>query len=243
MQLRDRVALVTGGARRIGRAIALRLADGGCHVAIHYHTSAADAEQTAADCRNRGVRALALRADLVDAAATAALPAAVVRQLGRIDVLVNNASIFERMSGEPFSLGAWDRTLRVNLTAPMLLTDAARAELVRNRGAVINLCDAATRHPVAAYAAYHASKAGLETLTKLLARAMAPDVRVVGVAPGVADWPPDYDAALRARLTARIPLGRAGTPEEVAALVHFLLAEGDYITGEVVRIDGGWHTT
>jgi NAD(P)-dependent dehydrogenase (short-subunit alcohol dehydrogenase family) len=241
MQLRERVALVTGGARRVGRAIALRLADAGCHVAVHYHTSAGEAEQTAVDCRSRGVRAIVIATDLADAAATVALPATVVRQLGRLDVLINNASVFERASIEQFSLAAWERTFRVNLTAPMLLIDACRAELVRNHGAIVNLCDAATSRPAAAYTAYHVTKAGLETLTKLLARALAPAVRVVGVAPGVAEWPPNFDAGLRERLTARIPLGRPGTPEEVAALVHFLLADGDYITGEIVRIDGGWH--
>lgn len=240
MELRDRVALITGAARRVGRAIALRLADAGCHVAVHYHRSERDAEQTAAACRARGVRAITLAADLADTPATAALPGAVVSALGRLDVLVNNASVFERMTADQFTLDAWEHTLRVNLTAPMVLIDAARNELVRNRGAVINLCDAATRRPAAAYTAYHASKAGLETLTSVLARGLAPAVRVVGVAPGVAEWPPGYDAALRERLTARIPLGRACTFEEVAALVHFLLAEGDYITGEIVRIDGGW---
>ncbi len=239
MDLRDRVALVTGGARRVGRAIALRLARSGCHVAVHFHTSAAEADATAAECRAAGVRAEAFRADLADAGATAGLVPAVLERLGRLDVLVNNASVFDPMRLDDFSPADWERALRVNLTAPAVLVHAAREALRRARGRVVNLCDASTSHPWPDHLAYAVSKGGLVTLTQVLARALAPNVNVVGVAPGVAEWPPGYDAALRERILARVPLRRAGTPEDIAAAVHFLLAEGDYITGVVLPVDGG----
>ncbi len=241
MQLTDRVVLITGAARRVGRAIALRLASAGCHVAVHYHGSADDAATTAADCRARGVQSEVFQADLGDAVATAALVPAVLGRFGRLDVLVNNASVFERMRLEDFAPAAWEATLRVNLTAPMVLAHAARTALIDAGGRIVNLCDAATQRPWADHLAYIVSKAGLDALTRVLAKAFAPRVNVVGVAPGVAAWPADYGAELREKLTARIPLRRSGTPEDIAAAVHFLLADGDYITGIVLPVDGGRH--
>lgn len=241
MELTNRVALVTGAARRVGRATALRLAKAGCHVAVHYHTSAAEAADTAAACRAAGVQAEPLGANLEDAAATAALVAEVQQRFGGLDILINNASVFEHMSLEDFTLVDWERTLRTNLTAPMQLVHAARAALRRARGRVVNLSDVATLRPWPDHLAYMVSKGGLDTLTRVLARALAPEVNVVGIAPGVAAWPPDYDAATRQRLTARIPLQRAGTEQDIADAVHFVLRDGDYITGAVLPIDGGRH--
>jgi pteridine reductase len=143
------------------------------------------------------------------------------------------------MSIDEFDLETWERALRVNLTAPMVLTHAAREALRRARGRVINVCDAATGRPWPDHLAYMVSKGALETLTKALARALAPQVSVVGIAPGVAAWPEDYSQETRDRLTANIPLGRAGMPEDIAAAVHFVLSEGDFITGVVLPIDGG----
>lgn len=241
MQLRDRVALVTGGARRIGRATALRLARAGCHVAIHHHTSAADAASCAEQCRAAGVRAETFACDLADSDAASGLPVAVAKRFGRLDVLVNNASIFERMSAADFDLPRWQRMLAVNVTAPLLLALAARdAFRAAGGGRIVNLCDAAVAQPPAAYLGYITTKGALETQTRALARSLASDVTVVGVAPGVAGWPESFDPVLRQRLLERIPLGRAGTPEEVAELIHFLLADGDYINGTIVAIDGGW---
>lgn len=242
MELSNKVALITGAGKRIGRAIALRLAESGCHIAVHYRTAAEEAEQTAADCRRAGARAEVFQADLAEREQVGGLVSHVVDSLGRLDVLVNNAAVFERMSIDDFDLEAWERTLRVNLTAPMMLTSAA-CEAFRSAGGgrVINLCDAATRRAWPDNLAYITSKGALETLTRALARALAPDVHVVGIAPGVAAWAEDYDRASRDRLTARIPLGRAGTPEEIAAAVHFVLRDGDYLTGTILTIDGGRH--
>lgn len=239
MQLRGRVALVTGAARRVGRAIALRLAAAGCDVAVHYATSRADAERTAGECAAAGVRAVAVRADLAEADACAALARDVLARLGRLDVLVNNASIFEPMTLEEFDVARWERTLRVNLTAPLLLAHAAAGALRASRGRVVNLCDVAVERPWADHLAYIVSKGALQTLTRTLAVAFAPEVNVCGVAPGVAAWPDHYDDETRRRLTNRIPLRRAGTPEEVAAAVHFLLESGDYVTGAILPVDGG----
>ncbi len=239
MELRDRVVLVTGAARRIGRAIALRLAGAGAHIAVHYHHSGTEAQRTASECAALGVRAELFMADLEDVAATAGLVPQVVERFGRLDVLVNNASLFDAMTLQQFTPADWDRTFRVNLTAPLILTHAAWPALRAAGGRVVNLCDSATRQPWPGRLAYIVSKGALETLTQVLARAMAPEVNVVGVAPGIAAWPDTYDAATRARLTARVPLGRAGTPEDIAAAVHALLRDGDYITGVVLPVDGG----
>lgn len=239
MELTDRVVLVTGGARRVGRAIALHLAQAGAHLAVHYHTSAEPAAATVRACRELGRPAEGFVADLSEPAATTTLVAAVLRRFGRLDVLVNNASVFEPMTLDGFDLAAWERTLRVNLTAPLLLTHAARDALRTARGRVVNLCDAATARFWPDHLAYIVSKGALDTLTGVLARALAPEVNVVGVAPGVAAWPEHYDRPTRDHLTAKIPLQRPGSPEDIAAAVHFLLRDGDYITGVVLPVDGG----
>ncbi len=243
MKLNERVVLVTGAARRVGRAIALRLAGAGCQLAVHYNTSSEAAADTVDRCRAAGARAEAFDADLADLDASAAVVQRVLRQFGRLDVLVNNASVFEPMALEQFSQAEWERTLRINLTAPMVLAHAARDALRQARGRIVNLCDVSTACPWPDHLAYMVSKGGLDTLTKVLARALAPEVNVVGIAPGVAAWPEHYDEKTRARLTRRIPLERAGTPEDIAAAVHFVLRDGDYLTGAILPIDGGRHLT
>lgn len=241
MELDGRVVLVTGGSRRIGRAIALRLAQAGCRLGVHYFERRDAAAETTAACRGVGPDADIFAADLADPAAAAGLVADVLSRFGRLDVLVNNASVFAPMDLESFSAEAWERTLRVNVTAPMVLAHAARAALCDADGRIVNLCDAATGRPWPDHLAYMVSKGALETLTRVLARALAPGVNVVGIAPGVAAWPEHYDGQTRTRLTARIPLRRAGTPEDIAAAVHFVLREGDYITGAIIPVDGGRH--
>lgn len=239
MELTDKVVLVTGGARRVGRAVALRLAQDGAKIAIHYNRSEEDAENTAKDIRARGGDALVFQADLADIEACQSLPTRVVGAYRKLDILVNNASIFEPMRIDDFDLDAWEKHLRINLTAPMLLTCAAAEFLRAARGKVVNFCDVSTARPWPDHLAYMASKGGLDTLTKALARALAPKVTVNGVAPGVAAWPPDYGEERRARLIQNIPLNRAGTPDDMAAAVHYLVTCGDYITGAILPVDGG----
>jgi pteridine reductase len=241
MELNERVVLVTGAAWRVGRAVAVRLAAAGARLAVHCRSSIEAAAETVELCRSAGGRAEAFRADLADPAAAEGLVRGVTTRFGRLDVLINNAAVFEPMTLDQFTLAAWERTLRVNLTAPLVLTHAARAALRAAHGRVINLSDVATQHPWPDHLAYMVSKGALDTLTRVLARALAPDVNVVGIAPGVAAWPDGYNDAARERLTAAIPLQRAGSPEDIAAAVHFVLREGDYITGAIIPVDGGRH--
>lgn len=236
MTLRGKVVLVTGGARRVGAAIARRLAACGCTIAVHCRESQHEGAALAAEIGG----SLHL-ADLASPEQTDRLAREVLQRHGRLDVLINNASTFDEMSLDAFDLAAWDRTMRVNLTAPVQLVHALRDALRSARGRVVNLCDAATARPWPTHLAYAASKAALEAMTRALARALAPDVNVVGVAPGVAAWPDSYDAETRARLTRRIPLAREGSPDDIAAAVEFLLAGGDYITGTILTVDGGRH--
>ncbi len=239
MELEGRVALVTGASRRIGRAIAVRLAQGGCRVAVHYRRLADAAAETCVACRSVGGEAEAFGADFARPEAPGTLVEAVLARWGRLDILVNNAAEFERMGLDDFDVAAWERTLRVNLTAPAALIGAARDALRSQRGRVVNLCDAAVARPWPDYLAYAVSKGGLEALTRVAARALAPEVNVVGIAVGVGAWPEDYNLETRRRLERKIPLGRAGTPEEVAAAVHFVVRDGDYITGVILPVDGG----
>jgi pteridine reductase len=234
-----RVALVTGAGKRVGRAIALRLAAGGLRVAVHHHTSRDEAQATANECARLAGDSHALAADLGDPMAPAALVAAVLERFGRLDVLVNNASVFKPMKLDDFNVAAWDEHFGVNVRAVMSLVFVGREALRASRGRVINLCDASTARPWPSHLAYSASKGALETLTLALARALAPDVCVVGVAPGVVEWPPEYDEAKRKRILSRVPLGRAGTAADVAALVHYLATDAEYISGAIIPVDGG----
>ncbi|MFO0973607.1 MAG: SDR family oxidoreductase [Phycisphaerae bacterium] len=232
------VALVTGAARRVGRAIALTLAQRGCDIALHHHTARGDARQTADDIRALGRRVELLVGDLADPQVPAALPGRAARALGSLTYLVNNAAIFEPTPHPAPAVEPWQKILQVNLVAPALLARAAAAHLP-DGGAIVNLCDISAERPWAGYDAYCASKAGLVNLTKSLARALAPRVRVNGVSPGIAAWPDHFSDEQRKALAARVPLLRAGTPEEVAAAVAFLLLDAAYITGEVLAVDGG----
>lgn len=243
MKLSGTVALVTGAAKRVGRAISLELAQAGCDVAIHYHRSKSEADELAEEVRTLGRRALLVSADLNEPGSPAAIISRVIDGLGRLDVLVNNASAFRGPvpdTVESFDWRAWESMLRTNLIAPMALCHHAQRHLeAHGRGRIVNLCDIAADRPPSALLSYSASKAGLAALTKGLARAMAPSIQVNGVAPGIAAFPTDYDDDTRRRLIDKVPLGRAGTPEQVARLVRFLVEDGEYITGQIIPIDGG----
>ncbi|MCO6436479.1 MAG: SDR family oxidoreductase [Phycisphaerae bacterium] len=238
-----KTALVTGSGRRVGRAIALELARSGCDVLVHYHRSASEAQGTAADVRALGRRAEAVCADLSKPDEWDPLVHQAVGLTGRLDVLVNNASIFPTDfpdTLESMNVGFWEQMLRVNLLAPVGLVRAAVPHLkASGGGVVINLLDISTAKPWSNHLAYCVSKGGLETATRALARALAPDVRVNGIAPGIAVFPESYGADLRERLAARVPIGRTGTPEDISRAARFLVESGDFVTGQVLRIDGG----
>ncbi|MGH7505815.1 MAG: SDR family NAD(P)-dependent oxidoreductase, partial [Longimicrobiales bacterium] len=192
LDLQGRVALVTGGAHRVGRALALALARAGCDVAIHYHRSADEAARTVRDIEALGVRAVALTADLADATAAAPLIEDAVAALGRLDVLVNSASLFERARVADIDAAAWDRVQAVNLRAPFLLSRAAAPHLAKSGGCIVNMADLSALQPWPSYAHHAVSKAGLVHLTRVLARALGPDVRVNAIAPGTV-LPPEDD--------------------------------------------------
>ncbi len=232
-------ALVTGAARRVGRAIALELAASGFDVCVHYSGSADEAAEVVSLCEARGVAAFSARADLSDADGCRSLVDAVLSRWSTLDVLVNNASLFEPLPFAQIDEAQWQRMLAVNLSAPFRLSRDLLPALRASRGLVVQMCDIGADRPVRGYAHYSVSKAGLVMLVKAMAVELAPEIRTVGVAPGQVAWPEDYDEAKRAALSRRIPMGRAGEPEDVARLVRFLALEGGYLNGIVVPVDGG----
>jgi len=231
------VVLVTGGAQRIGREIVLTLAGHGWHVAVHHRHSPEAAADTAAAAQAAGVRALAFVADLGDEAQVNALVPAVVQAFGRIDAVVNNASLFEYDDVAGFGMAAMAAHWRVNTAAPILL---ARALHEAGGGCVVNLLDQKLWNPNPDYLSYTLSKAGLQSATTLLAQALAPRTRVCAVAPGITTISnvmsaAEFDAAHR-----MTPLGRGSTPQDLARAVHFLLSS-PAITGTTLLVDGGQH--
>jgi NAD(P)-dependent dehydrogenase (short-subunit alcohol dehydrogenase family) len=240
MDLSGKTSLVTGGAKRVGRAITLALAKAGTHVAIHYGRSEAEAQALAEEIRRWGGRAEAFGADLADPAQIEAVFAAVGRSLGRLDILVNNAAAYRRTPIERLSAEQWDTELAVNARAAALCIRHAAA-IMPEGGAIVNITDSGAGRGFAGFPAYCASKGALLALTKSAARALAArSIRVNAVAPGVALWPEGITEEQKAKVLAQVPLRRAGTPQDVAAAVIFLL-QADYITGQELRVDGGWH--
>lgn len=237
-----RVALVTGAGKRLGRHIALTLAQQGWDVAVHCRASRTEAEATADEIRSLGRQAVVLSADLSDEVAARALPAQAVAELGQLDAVVNSASTFEYDTAATFSYAMLERHLRAN-TAPAIVLAQCLAEHVAQRGvqgAVVNLLDQKLWNPNPDFLSYTLSKAALESATTLLALALAPQVRVVGVAPGLtltSDW---LQGEAFAQAHTLSPLGRSSTPEDVAATVAFALGNRS-MTGTTLLVDGGQH--
>jgi NAD(P)-dependent dehydrogenase (short-subunit alcohol dehydrogenase family) len=236
------VVLVTGSARRVGRAIALDLAARGFDVALHTHRHAEEAAETLREAQALGARAAVFVADLADEAACRALLPEVVGALGRADAVVNNASLFEHDDVASFGHAAMALHWQVNTAAPILLARALHQHLesTARRGCVVNLLDQKLWNPNPDHLSYTLSKAALEAATTLLAQALAPSVRVVGVAPGITLPSGPMDEAEFARAHAMTPLGRASTPEDIARAVRFLI-ESPAITGTTLLVDGGQH--
>lgn len=232
------VALVTGGAVRVGRAITLGLAEAGWDVAVNFHASDDDAREVAALVEEGGRRALLVPGDVSDASAVDGIVQAVEEGFGRLDLLVNNAALFESAELLEVDEAAWDRVLGVNLKGPFLLVRRAAPLLRAARGSVINVLDLSAFRPWRLYPHHAVSKAGLLHLTRVMARSLAPEIRVNAVAPGTVLPPEDASEEEVARDRARSVLDVEGAPEDVVRTVLFL-AGSPFITGEVIVVDGG----
>ncbi len=238
-ELTGKVALVTGGAVRVGRAIALELARHGADVAIGYLRSGAAARATVAELHALGARAVALRADLAKPAAARRLVARAVRQLGRLDVLVNNAALFFPTPLLTVTPGQFDRVIAVNLRGTFFCAQAAARAMGRRGGRIINIADVGAVRAWPRYVPYGVSKAGVVMLTKGLAAALAPAIQVNAVAPGVVLLPEEFRRGGSRRRAPQVPMGRHGKPTDVAQAVRFFATCPDYITGQVLFVDGG----
>ena len=238
MELRGRCALVTGAGQRIGRAIAYGLIRRGVHVAIHYHRSEQGAKATAMEAEVAGVRVARLKADLGDAEAARALPARAREALGGLDIAVLSAAIMEKRPLEEVTPLAWDRVMNLNLRSTFFAAQGAAEAMGEQGGAIVALADIAAFQHWRQYPVHVISKAGVVAATKMLARILAPRVRVNAVAPGPVLLPVDWDDEARKRLEQSTPMRRIGAPDDVVRAVLFLL-ENDYVTGTTLVVDGG----
>jgi len=240
--LNGRWALVTGAAKRIGAVIASTLHEAGANVAIHYHRSAAEAEQLATELnRRRPNSAFTISADVLDIAALERMAKDVLaRTGGKLDVLVNNASNFYPTPLGTVTPEQWHDLVGSNLKAPLFLSQALLPALRAARGVIINIVDVHAQRPLRDHAVYGAAKAGLAMLTRSLAKDLGPHIRVNGVSPGAILWPDEgMSEALRTGIIKQTALKRSGKPEDVAAAVLFLVRDASYITGQIIAVDGG----
>ncbi|MEA3292010.1 MAG: pteridine reductase [Pseudomonadota bacterium] len=235
------VALITGGARRIGAQIARTLHGAGMRLVIHYRSSAKEAEALQEElCTERPESVLLIRGDLAHTGKAKGLVRHSAAEVGRLDVLVNNASAFLPTLLDSTSEREWNTLLDTNLKAPFFLTQAAAPWLRKTGGAIVNITDIYAERPLLDHPVYSATKAGLLSLTRSLARELAPEVRVNAVAPGAILWPENTgDEVARRRLISRTPLKRMGEPEDIARAVLFLVRDAPFITGQVINVDGG----
>ena len=237
-----KTVLVTGAAKRVGSSIARELHATGANVMVHYRSAQAAAETLAAELNaQRPGSARCQQANLLDMDSLTRLVGSTILAFGGLDALVNNASSFFATPFGAIDLADWDDLIGSNLKAPLFLTQAAAPYLKARRGAVVNITDIHAERPLAGYSLYSTAKAGLLGLTRALAIEMAPEVRVNAVAPGAILWPDDsiLDAEARDKIVAHTLLQRAGSPEDVARAVRFLLDDASYVTGQVINIDGG----
>lgn len=239
--LSGRTALVTGGARRVGAAIARRLHAAGANVVLHYRDSAADADALAAELNAaRGKSAATVKAELLAPIAPRSLVSTALERFGGLDLLVNNASSFFPVAVGAIEASHWEELMGSNLRAPLFIAQEAAPHLAARGGSIVNIVDIHAERPLKGYPVYSVAKAGLAALTRSLALELAPRVRVNGIAPGAIAWPEDgqFDPAEQQRILATTPLGRLGSPGDIAQAVHFL-ACAPYVTGHILAVDGG----
>jgi 3-oxoacyl-[acyl-carrier protein] reductase/pteridine reductase len=239
MTLQGKAALVTGGAKRIGRAIALSLAREGADVAISYRVSDRDARKTVADLKALGVRAFGFPCDVRDETSIKAMLADARRALGRLDILVNNAAIYETVDFDKLTAAQWDNIFATNTRGPFLVAKHAAKELRKREGRIINIGSLGGLRPWATHAHYCASKAALHSLTQAMAKAYAPEISVNCIAPGMIEAPEDRGTAYAKHFAAKTPLGRNGSAEDVAEMVRLLAIGPKFLTGQIIAVDGG----
>jgi 3-oxoacyl-[acyl-carrier protein] reductase/pteridine reductase len=245
--LSGKTAVVTGAARRLGRESALRLARAGADVAITFRDSAREARETVVDLSACGVRAFALRCDVTDEAEVRAMMKEVGRELGRIDILVNNAANYETAEFEKLTVRQWDAIFASNTRGPFLVAREALKWMRRNRGKgagqieakIINMGSLGGLRPWATHAHYCSSKAALHMLTKVMAKALAPEIAVNAVAPGMIDLGEKSAASFMRRMARQTPMLRNGRAEEIAEAVLFFATAPQFVTGQILAVDGG----
>ncbi len=241
--MQGKVILVTGGARRVGAAICRRLHAAGANIALHYRSSEDEAQGLRTELQTmRPGSVLCIKADLLHPQALSRMVNDTISHFGRLDALVNNASSFYATPLEEINEQSWDDLIGTNLKAPLLLAQAAAAELRRNHGAIVNIVDIHAERPMHGHLLYSIAKGGLAALTRALAQELAPHVRVNAVSPGVIVWPESAkwdDEERRRKLIAHTLLKRQGEPDDIAKTVEFLLNDAPYITGQIISVDGG----
>ena len=237
--MKGKSVLVTGGARRIGRAIAQAMAAAGADVAITYRSSTEDARQTLADLKARGVRALSLRCDVRDERSAAAALRQVKTAFGGLDVLINNAGAYDTIDFEQITTRQWDDMFATNTRGPFLMSRLAAPLLRERKGRIVNIASLGGLRPWASHAHYCSSKAALIMLTQVMAKALAPEVSVNCVSPGMISTGGSQPTAFLRHVAKKTPMKRAGTPAEVAAAVMFFASGPHFITGQVLGVDGG----
>ena len=239
--MNGRVALITGGARRVGAAIVRRLHDAGASVCIHYRASQADAVALTAELNaRRAGSACCVGADLLDPGTPDALVAATLAEFGGLDLLVNNASSFYPTPVGRITAQAWDDLLGTNLKAPLFLSQSATPALRARRGSIINIVDIHGLRPLRDHPVYCAAKAGLAMLTRSLARELGPQIRVNGIAPGPVLWPESaLSEELKREIVDKTALKRHGTPADIARTALFLAQDAPFVTGQIIAVDGG----
>ena len=238
--IQNKTALVTGGARRVGRAIALALAWSGAHVAITYNSSAAEAKTTLAEIEQAGVRAAAFQCDQRQIESIDALFQALRRAFDRLDILINSAAIMERRPVLDVTPGDWERVVNTNLRGPFFMAQAAAKWMIESGGggSIVNIADLSAIHPWPSYIIHTIGKSGIVAMTQALALALAPSIRVNAIAPGAVLKPVDWDEERWTKLAGSLPLQRTGSPADVAEAVLFCL-RSDFMTGETLVVDGG----
>ena len=237
--LSGKTVFITGAAKRLGRAMALAAAKNGADVAITYRNSARDAGRTVVDASSFGVRAFAFQCDVTDEASILAVMKEAARELGRLDVLINNAANYETADFEKLTSKQWDAIFASNTRGPFLVSQAAVKHLRRQHGRIINMGSLGGLRPWPTHAHYCSSKAAVHMMTKVMAKALAPEIAVNAIAPGMIDLGEKSAKPFMKRMAKQTPMKRNGTGEEIAAAAMFFATAPHFITGQVLAVDGG----